>query len=133
MWKYYDIETLSDAKDGEKINALYSNPSKNMEGYKTDKHMIKAEQDKRDGKCRLLVWRSDSPTVYELSEADIDQIKVRYENAKIMAQKHKENERSEYTEYVFELGRAFALEGILRMLGFDYVEIATCEDIQWEV
>lgn len=116
-----------------KINAFYPKPCYNMEGYKTDKHMIKAEQDKREGKCRLLVWRSDSPTVYELSEADIDQIKIRYENAKIMAQKHKQNEQSEYTEYIFELGRAFALEGILRMLGFDYVEVATCEDIQWEV
>lgn len=123
MWRYYDIETLSDARGGEKINALYPHPSQNREGYKSDKHMIKAEQDKREGKCRLLVWRSDSPVIHEMSEADIDQIKTRYENAKIMAYKHKGNS-TEYTEYVFELGKAFALEGVLRMLGFDYTEIA---------
>ena len=133
MWKYYDIETLSDARESEKINALYPNPRNNQYGYKTDKHMIKAEKDKREGKCRLLVWSSDNPVIYDMTGADVEQIKIRYENAKMMAQKHKENERQDYTEYIFELGRAFALEGILRMLGFDYTEIATCEDIQWEV
>lgn len=133
MWKYYDIETLDDAKDSEEICALYPEPIKNISGHKKDEYMKKAEQDKRDGKCRLLVWRSDDTNAgYNLSSNDIEQIKIRYNNAKTMAYEYKKKS-SEYTEYIFELGRAFALEGILRMLGYDYTEVATCDDIQWKI
>ena len=57
---------------------------------------------------------------YTLSENDVEQLVVRYNNAKA------ESERLQKIgnpECRFECGRALALEGVLAMLGFEYEEV----------
>lgn len=58
---------------------------------------------------------------YTLNNADIEQIKIRYENAKKFAKKYKEEGKE--TDFQFEVGRAYALEGILRDIGLFYDEV----------
>ena len=55
-----------------------------------------------------------------LDDVDIEQIKTRYENAKTEAIRLRKENNPEFT---FEYGRAYALEGILRMLEFDVTEV----------
>jgi len=59
---------------------------------------------------------------YNLSSGDIEQIIVRYDNAKIES---KRLQKIGNPECRFEAGRAYALEGILRMIGLDYTDIAS--------
>lgn len=57
---------------------------------------------------------------YTLSENDVEQLIIRYNNAKA------ESERLEKIgnpECRFECGKAIALEGVLDMLGFEYTEM----------
>ena len=57
---------------------------------------------------------------YTLNENDVEQLVVRYNNAKA------ESERLEKIgnpECRFECGKATALEGVLAMLGFEYTEM----------
>lgn len=55
--KYVRIYTLRQAKKGENVCAYYPHPVQNTCGRKDEPHMLKAEQDAKDGKCKLLVWR----------------------------------------------------------------------------
>ena len=59
---------------------------------------------------------------YLLTENDIAQIIVRYENARIES---KRLQKIAHPECRFEAGRAYALEGILRMIGLDYTDVAS--------
>ena len=59
---------------------------------------------------------------YLLEESDIKQIIIRYENAK---NESKRLQKIANPECRFEAGRAYALEGILRMIGLDYTEVAS--------
>ncbi len=59
---------------------------------------------------------------YLLTENDIAQIIVRYENAK---NESKRLQKIANPECRFEAGRAYALEGILRMIGLDYTDVAS--------
>lgn len=59
---------------------------------------------------------------FALSSGDVDQIKIRYANAKAMALKHRNEKNSDYW---YEYGKAIALEGMLRLLGFtEYTDVA---------
>ena len=57
---------------------------------------------------------------YTLSNGDIQQLINRYENAKAIYKMQREDGNPEWQ---FECGRAYALEGVLRMLGFFYDEV----------
>lgn len=59
---------------------------------------------------------------YLLEECDIKQIITRYENAK---NESKRLQKIANPECRFEAGRAYALEGILRMIGLNYTEVAS--------
>lgn len=59
---------------------------------------------------------------YTLTEKDVDMIITRYNNAKAVS---KLLQRSGNPESRFEAGRAYALEGILRDLGFDLTDVAS--------
>ena len=69
-----------------------------------------------------MVWRKfEQPKqYYTLDKNDVDQIFARYNNAKALAAQYKQDENPEYK---FEYGKAYALECVLAMLGFDYEEI----------
>lgn len=57
----------------------------------------------------------------QLSNADIEQIIARYNNAKNEYKKLREEGN---LEWQFECGRAYALEGVLRLIGlYDYDEV----------
>lgn len=120
MERYFEISSLADAKEDEEVCALYPDPNNNVSGRKTEEKMIKAEQDYKQGKCELLVWREENGE-YLLSSADVEQIKTEYEKAKLMAKdNYKKNLLAAYAE---EEGRALALEEVLRMIGFNYTEV----------
>lgn len=121
MERYFEISSLAEAKDNEEVYALYLDPNKNISGKKTEEKMIKAEQDCKQGKCQLLIWREEN-SEYLLSSADVEQIKTRYENAKLIAKDY--YKKNLLAAYAKEEGRALALEGVLRMIGFDYMEVA---------
>lgn len=57
---------------------------------------------------------------YTLIEKDVEQLITRYNNAKAES---KRLQNIGNPECRFEFGRALALEGVLRMLGFDYEEV----------
>lgn len=57
IWKYVEIQKLSEAKNDETICASYPTPCKNVAGKKKEEKMKKAYRDAKQGKCRLLVWR----------------------------------------------------------------------------
>ena len=59
---------------------------------------------------------------YTLSSEDIEQLVTRYENAKVVSM---ELQRKGNPECRFESGKAYALEGMLRMIGFDYTDVAS--------
>lgn len=59
---------------------------------------------------------------YLLEESDIKQIIIRYENAK---NESKRLQKIANPECRFEAGRAYALEGILRMIGLNYTEVTS--------
>lgn len=59
---------------------------------------------------------------YLLEECDIEQIITRYKNAK---NESKRLQKIANPECRFEAGRAYALEGILRMIGLNYTEVAS--------
>ncbi len=102
MERYFEIRALSEADEIESVCAVYPDSRKNVGGARDSLIMQKAEEDAKEGKCRLYVWReTDLDTGYFLTKSDIDQIETRYENALLF----KEYERAE------------ALAGILRMVG----------------
>ena len=126
IWRYVQINSLKQTRKDEKVCTCYPNPAKNTEGYKTDDNMIAAEKDAKAGKCKLLVWREVDDGIeekkrYTLTEQDVEQIITRYNNAKAETNRL-QNEGD--PECRFECGRALALEGVLRMLGFDYEEVS---------
>jgi hypothetical protein len=57
---------------------------------------------------------------YILTEKDVEQLIARYNNAKAES---KRLQNIGNPECRFECGRALALEGVLRMLGFEYEEV----------
>lgn len=57
---------------------------------------------------------------YTLTEKDVEQLIIKYNNAKAES---KRLQSVGHPERRFEFGRALALEGVLRMLGFDYEEV----------
>ncbi len=62
-----------------------------------------------------------------LTPRDVEQIVIRYKNAKRESKRLQEKADPECR---FEAGRAYALEGILRMLGIDeYTEMVYTEGI----
>lgn len=58
---------------------------------------------------------------YTLTEKDVEQLVIRYNNAKAES---KRLQSVGNPECRFECGRALALEGVLRMLGFEYEEMS---------
>ena len=125
IWKYIQINSLKQARKDERVCAYYPNSAKNTDGYKTDDNMIAAEKDAKAEKCKLLVWREVDDEIeeekrYTLTERDVEQIITRYNNAKAETNRLQSEGKLECR---FECGRALALEGVLRMLGFDYEEV----------
>lgn len=58
-----------------------------------------------------------------LNDANVEQLKIKYENAK---QTSKENlSKGNAYDAHYEYGKAEALESVLRMLGYNYTEIAS--------
>lgn len=57
-----------------------------------------------------------------ISNTDIEMIKIKYENAKYMS---KEYQRQANPECRYEYGKAEMLEYILRVIGFDYTDVAS--------
>lgn len=55
-----------------------------------------------------------------LNDGDIQQLIARYENAK---NEYKRLREENNLEWKFECGRAYALEGVLRMFGLFYDEV----------
>lgn len=124
MERYFEISSLADAKENEEVCALYPDPNNNVSGRKTEEKMIKAEQDYKQGKCELLVWRDDKLGLgYLLTPWDIEQIKTKYENAKLIAKDY--YKKNLLAAYAKEEGKALALEGVLRIIGFDYTEVVS--------
>jgi len=123
MERYFEISSLADAKEDEEVCALYPDPNNNVSGRKTEEKMIKAEEDYKQGKCRLWVWRDDKLGLgYLLTPWDIEQIKIEYENAKMIARESLR--QNDMLVCIREGGKAAALESVLRMIGFDYTEVA---------
>lgn len=58
MEKYIQIYSLSEAMDNETVCACYPHPSKNISGRKNEERMLNAEKEAKEGKCKLLVWRT---------------------------------------------------------------------------
>lgn len=58
---------------------------------------------------------------YTLTEKDVEQLIVRYNNAKAES---KRLQNIGHPECRFEFGKALALEAVLRMLGFEYEEVS---------
>lgn len=69
------------------------------------------------------VLDSEKP-VYTLTnkDKDVEQLVVRYENAKMES---KRLQRMGNSECRFEAGRAYALESVLRDIGLDYTDVAS--------
>lgn len=61
-------------------------------------------------------------SVYTLTDKDVEQLVVRYENAKMES---KRLQRMGNSECRFEAGRAYALESVLRDIGLDYTDVAS--------
>lgn len=59
---------------------------------------------------------------YTLTDKDVEQLIVRYKNAKAES---KQLQKRGNCECRFEAGRAYALESVLRDLGFDYTDVAS--------
>lgn len=124
MEKYVQIYKLSEATEDEIVCGYYPEPYKNVSGKRNEKCMLKAEKDAMEGKCKLLVWRTvDTPDeikFYTLTQREVDQIVVMYNNAKTTMREYQEQNNPEYK---FEYGRALALESVLEMIGFDFDEM----------
>lgn len=58
---------------------------------------------------------------YTLSEKDVEQLITRYNNAKTESKRLQDVGNPECR---LEFGKAYALEGVLRMLGFEYEEVS---------
>lgn len=132
MEKYVQIYSLDEAMENEKVCALYPRPSQNVSGRKYEETMVKAEQDAKEGKCELLVWRKivdeDFSSDFTISKNDVNNIIIKYHNAKRALE---ELQKAGNPECRFELGRALALEYVLSLLGYKYEEIRRqywCED-----
>lgn len=124
MEKYIQINNLDEATENETVCACYPCPTKNVSGRKHEECILRAEQEAREGKCKLLVWRKIEEPLkeqdYVLTSRDVDQIIVKYNNAKIAMREYQEQNNPEYK---IEYGKALAFEGILAMLGFDTEEV----------
>lgn len=59
---------------------------------------------------------------YIMSDGEIQQLIIRYENAKAES---KRLQRVGNSECRFEAGRAYALESVLRDVGLDYTDMAS--------
>lgn len=55
-----------------------------------------------------------------LTQQDVEQIIIKYNNAKIVMKEYQEQNNPEYN---IEYGKALAFESVLAMLGFDFEEI----------
>ena len=124
MEKYIQIYSLSEAMDNETVCACYPHPQKNISGRKNEERMLNAEKEAKEGKCKLLVWRTiNKPCediAYALAPRDVEQIVAKYNNAKIAMKEYCEHNSPEYN---IEYGKALALESVLAMLGFDVDEM----------
>ena len=71
IWKYVTIKSLEEAKEDEEVCAYYEDPRNNVAGKKTEEKMKIAEEEAKEGKCKLLVWRecekSQQP-IHQISE-----------------------------------------------------------------
>lgn len=124
MEKYVQIYSLDEAMKNEKVCACYPRPCQNVSGGKYEETMIKAEQDAKEGKCKLLVWRKivDGAVIadFALSKSDVDSIIIKYYNAKKASE---ELQKSGNPEWRLEFGRAMALEYVLSLLGYEFEEV----------
>lgn len=122
--KYIQIYELSEATENETVCACYPESCKNVSGKINAECMLKAEKDAMEGKCKLLVWRTvytpDEIKNYTLTQREVDQIVVRYNNAKTAMREYQEQNNPDYK---LEYGRALALESVLEMIGFDFQEM----------
>ena len=71
---------------------------------------------------RHYLSRENEKSVYTLTDKDVEQLVVRYENAKMES---KRLQRMGNSECRFEAGRAYALESVLRDIGLDYTDVAS--------
>lgn len=55
-----------------------------------------------------------------MTQREVDQIVVRYNNAKTAMREYQEQNNPDYK---LEYGRALALESVLEMIGFDFQEM----------
>lgn len=71
IWKYVTIRSLEEAKEDEEVCAYYEDPRNNVAGKKTEEKMKIAEEEAKEGKCKLMVWRecekSQQP-IHQISE-----------------------------------------------------------------
>ena len=74
-----------------------------------------------NGEQDVETWVKYSQNESNISDADIQQLIIRYENAKMES---KRLQAVGNPECRFEFGRALALEAVLRILGFDYTEVS---------
>lgn len=70
------------------------------------------------------IFRENAPSI-PLVRSSVDQLKIRYENAKTFAEEYKNNGNA--LEAALEYGKAVALESALRDLGYEYYEAAKGE------
>lgn len=63
-YRYIRITDLSQTRPNELICAVYDNPLLNTTGTKDSESITKALSDSKEGKCKLVVWRSDEDKSY---------------------------------------------------------------------
>ena len=63
-YRYMRITDLSQARFNEQICAVYDNPLFNTTGTRDSESITKALSDSKEGKCKLVVWRSDEDKSY---------------------------------------------------------------------
>ena len=63
-YRYMRITDLSQTRPNEQICAVYDNPLLNTTGTRDSESITKALSDSKEGKCKLVVWRSDEDKSY---------------------------------------------------------------------
>ena len=128
MEKYIRINELNEAEDNEEICALYPSPDENRSGYKTDEHMINAEKDAKEGKCKLLVWRKVDKQ-YKLTESDINELVSDYKAYVKRFNMCPSSENRKWEAY----GHAEAIKKVFNLIGYNMDELPTYKIIDKEL
>ncbi len=131
MEKYVNIKSIEEAGDDEVIVALYSSPSQNVSGTKSDKRIIAAEKDAKVGACELLVWRNVGKTTltgldYVISSDVLNRI-VRDYKSYVEAY---DNCPDMYNKKWELYGRAEQLKTVLGLIGYDTTTLPTYAKVE---